>query len=70
MTRATLKATRPIIILLLRVYSLREHVSTKPVPSNDKGIFTEPLPSNDKGDTQTYTHRQQRDLMAYSIFSK
>jgi hypothetical protein len=25
------------------------HVSTEPLPSNDRGIFTEPLPRNDKG---------------------
>jgi hypothetical protein len=44
----------------------RGNVSTKPLPSNDRGTFTEPLPSNnkgifnaplpnnDKGDTQTH----------------
>jgi hypothetical protein len=56
---------------------------TEPLPSNDRGIFTEPLPSNDKeifteplhnndrrGDTQTHTHRQQRDLISLLYFFK
>jgi hypothetical protein len=30
---------------------------TKPLPSNDKGMFAEPLASNDKGDKQTHTRK-------------
>jgi hypothetical protein len=67
-TRATLKTTRPVILLLFRVY--RGNVSTEPLNTNDKGIFTEPLPSNDreiftepllnndKGEGDTHTHTQ------------
>jgi hypothetical protein len=31
-------------------------------------VSTEPLPSNDRGDTQTRTHRQQRDLIKPTQF--
>jgi hypothetical protein len=43
---------------------------TEPLPSNDKVIFIEPLPSNNRGDTQTHTHRQQRDLIGILYFFK
>jgi hypothetical protein len=45
-------------------------IFTGPFPGNDKGMFTKPLPSNDKGDTQTHTHRQQRDLISQLYFFK
>jgi hypothetical protein len=47
-----------------------EGTFTEPLPSNDKGIFTEQLPSNDREDTQTHTHRQQRDLISLLYFFK
>jgi hypothetical protein len=64
----------------------RGSVPTKPLPSNDRGIFTEPLFSNDKGifteplpsNDRTHTHiyisiyiyRQQRDLINLVYFFK
>jgi hypothetical protein len=66
-----------------RVVCIRYHgnVSTKPLPSNDRGIFTEPLPSNERGifteplpsndrGGYTQTHTQQRDLINLLYFSK
>jgi hypothetical protein len=70
-TRATLKTTRPTVLLLLRI-RYRGKLSTEPLLNNDRGIFTEPLPSNDEGnfteslpsnDTgyrNTHTHTQSK----------